>query len=608
MPRSPMPPTRRPWRRSRSRRAGGSWKGRPRHAMPSPSPPDATRSWSARTRSCTSCAKPCESARASGALDAEVDRLFGLALRAGRRARSWRSGRQRSLADVAPGTGRADDRTAPRSRDPRGRGRADGRASCALRGGAWRVGRHRQPLGGPGACGRSGIRRRARGFRSGRGGRPVRRDRRRPRRAVDHRGHHDRGHHRARAHDRRPVGPDGRSARARRGTWRLVRHRGRPGARRRRSTRPRTRSPTRGPRRSSRTRSGRSSTGRHAATPAPPPTRWFAGPTRSGRRSSRRSGAAADARPGGSRGHRRDDPPPGRATPAAAAGAPGSRRGRRRRAVRPGPVRAVSLDRIVIGSRGSALALAQARLVEAALEDDGRKSRVAIIETEGDRRAPDTAWGEGAFVAAIERALLDGRIDVAVHSAKDVPIDQDERLVIAAYLPRADPRDALVVRTDATARSPRRPRARDARRNGQPATDRVPPRPPARPGRPPAPRQRRHAPPAARGAARPTRSCWRVPASTGSGSVRGSRSGSHPMSCRPRRVRARSPSRSGAPTPGCSAWPPRSTTSGHGPRSRQNVHSSRRPAAAVGRRSVRWPRSAAPRSSSSPGTPARTGR
>ena len=113
----------------------------------------------------------------------------------------------------------------------------------------------------------------------------------------------------------------------------------------------------------------------------------------------------------------------------------------------------MSLDRIVIGSRGSALALAQARLVEAALEDDGRKSRVAIIETEGDRRAPDTAWGEGAFVAAIERALLDGRIDVAVHSAKDVPIDQDERLMIAAYLPRADPRDALVVRTDATARS-----------------------------------------------------------------------------------------------------------------------------------------------------------
>jgi hydroxymethylbilane synthase len=106
------------------------------------------------------------------------------------------------------------------------------------------------------------------------------------------------------------------------------------------------------------------------------------------------------------------------------------------------------MRRISIGSRGSALALAQARLVSAALEREGRQTRIVIVETQGDRRAPDTAWGEGAFVAAIEGALLDGRIDLAVHSAKDVPIDQDERLRIAAYLPRADPRDALVVRDD----------------------------------------------------------------------------------------------------------------------------------------------------------------
>lgn len=107
---------------------------------------------------------------------------------------------------------------------------------------------------------------------------------------------------------------------------------------------------------------------------------------------------------------------------------------------------------IAIGSRGSALALAQARLVHEALERDGNSSRIVIIETEGDRRAPDSAWGEGAFVAAIERALLAGRVDVAVHSAKDVPTAEDPRLRIAAYLPRADPRDALVVRTDAAAR------------------------------------------------------------------------------------------------------------------------------------------------------------
>ena len=107
---------------------------------------------------------------------------------------------------------------------------------------------------------------------------------------------------------------------------------------------------------------------------------------------------------------------------------------------------------IAIGSRGSALALVQARLVTEALEEHGHRTRVVIIETDGDRRAPDTAWGEGAFVAAIERALLDGRVDVAVHSAKDVPTDGDPRLRTAAYLPRADARDALVVRTDATKR------------------------------------------------------------------------------------------------------------------------------------------------------------
>lgn len=100
---------------------------------------------------------------------------------------------------------------------------------------------------------------------------------------------------------------------------------------------------------------------------------------------------------------------------------------------------------IRIGTRGSALALAQATQVVAAFERAGRSATTVLIETEGDRRAPDTAWGEGAFVTAIEDALLSGRVDVAVHSAKDVPTDVDERLRIVAFLPRADPRDALVV-------------------------------------------------------------------------------------------------------------------------------------------------------------------
>ncbi len=107
---------------------------------------------------------------------------------------------------------------------------------------------------------------------------------------------------------------------------------------------------------------------------------------------------------------------------------------------------------IRIGSRGSPLALVQARLVAEAFVRAGRPTQTVVVQTDGDRRAPDTAWGEGAFVAAIERALLSGRVDVAVHSAKDIPTDQDPRLHIAAYLPRADPRDALVVAIGANAR------------------------------------------------------------------------------------------------------------------------------------------------------------
>jgi hydroxymethylbilane synthase len=98
-----------------------------------------------------------------------------------------------------------------------------------------------------------------------------------------------------------------------------------------------------------------------------------------------------------------------------------------------------------IGTRGSALALAQARLVADALDTHGYAPEIVIIETDGDRRAPDTAWGEGAFVKAIEQTLLDGRADIAVHSAKDVPTDENPALRIAAYLAREDPRDALVV-------------------------------------------------------------------------------------------------------------------------------------------------------------------
>jgi hydroxymethylbilane synthase len=113
----------------------------------------------------------------------------------------------------------------------------------------------------------------------------------------------------------------------------------------------------------------------------------------------------------------------------------------------------VTAKPVRIGTRGSQLARAQANLVAEAFERAGQSAELVIIETAGDVRAPDTAWGEGAFVTAIERALRDGRADVAVHSAKDVPTDEDARLRIAAYLPRADPRDALVVREGDAART-----------------------------------------------------------------------------------------------------------------------------------------------------------
>ena len=103
-----------------------------------------------------------------------------------------------------------------------------------------------------------------------------------------------------------------------------------------------------------------------------------------------------------------------------------------------------------IGTRGSALALVQANWVAARLAEHGVPTELVIIRTEGDDRPVDTAWGEGAFVGRIVGALLDRSVDLAVHSAKDVPTDEDPRLVIAAYPPREDPRDALVCRVRGT--------------------------------------------------------------------------------------------------------------------------------------------------------------
>jgi len=105
--------------------------------------------------------------------------------------------------------------------------------------------------------------------------------------------------------------------------------------------------------------------------------------------------------------------------------------------------------RIRLGTRGSLLALAQSDWVAARLRPAGHEVEVVRIVTEGDLRPVDTVPGEGIFVAAIANALKRGEIDVAVHSAKDVPLEDESDLVIAAYPERADPRDALVTKSKA---------------------------------------------------------------------------------------------------------------------------------------------------------------
>ena len=101
-----------------------------------------------------------------------------------------------------------------------------------------------------------------------------------------------------------------------------------------------------------------------------------------------------------------------------------------------------------LATRGSALALRQAALAAHALQAAGSLDlETFVVRTEGDRRtnAPiDQLEGQGWFTADLELSLLDGRADVAVHSAKDLPSALAPGLSIAAYLVRADARDGVV--------------------------------------------------------------------------------------------------------------------------------------------------------------------
>jgi hydroxymethylbilane synthase len=101
---------------------------------------------------------------------------------------------------------------------------------------------------------------------------------------------------------------------------------------------------------------------------------------------------------------------------------------------------------IRVGSRGSRLALTQAELAAARLRGPGVEIALVPITTAGDRdrtRPFGEIGARGVFVKELEEALLDGRIDVAVHSAKDMTSTDTEGLAVGAYLEREDPRDAL---------------------------------------------------------------------------------------------------------------------------------------------------------------------
>lgn len=112
----------------------------------------------------------------------------------------------------------------------------------------------------------------------------------------------------------------------------------------------------------------------------------------------------------------------------------------------------MNIPRVVrVGTRGSALALAQTALAITALTavDPDTSYEAAIIRTEGDRDkvTPLTViGGQGVFTVALQEALLCGDVDMAVHSAKDLPPHTPDGLLLAAFPERADPRDVFISR------------------------------------------------------------------------------------------------------------------------------------------------------------------
>ena len=110
----------------------------------------------------------------------------------------------------------------------------------------------------------------------------------------------------------------------------------------------------------------------------------------------------------------------------------------------------MSSTTVVIGSRESRLAVIQSEMVRDYIEknNDGLKAELLTMKTTGDiilDRTLDKVGGKGLFVKELDRALLDGRSELSVHSLKDMPMEVPEELPLLAFSKREDPRDALVL-------------------------------------------------------------------------------------------------------------------------------------------------------------------
>ena len=108
------------------------------------------------------------------------------------------------------------------------------------------------------------------------------------------------------------------------------------------------------------------------------------------------------------------------------------------------------MRKVVIGSRESRLAVIQSEIVKKHIEEQNPDIQVEILtmKTTGDiilDRTLDKVGGKGLFVKELDKALMDKRSDISVHSLKDMPMEVPAKLPLAAYSRREDPRDALVL-------------------------------------------------------------------------------------------------------------------------------------------------------------------